>query len=91
MTDIYTHTFCGKKYQITLGQYDGLCDTFSKERELIIMTDLGTIRGLETAIHEALHACDWNKEEIMVGQTGKDIARFLWRLGYRRQDIEKQL
>ena len=80
-----THTFCGKKYQITLGSFDGLTDTFSKERELIIMADLNTLTGLETAIHEALHACDWNKNEIMVGQTGHDIARFLWRLRYRME------
>ena len=78
-----THTFCGKTYSITVGELDGLCDTFKKERELIIMAGLNKQAGLETAIHEALHACDWNKAEIMVGQTGKDIARFLWRLGYR--------
>jgi len=79
-----SHTFCGKTYQITIGDFDGLTDTFSKEREMIIMADLETRTGLETAIHEALHACDWNKTEILVGQTGKDIARFLWRLGYRK-------
>ena len=81
-----THTFCGRKYIITTDSFDGLTDTFSKEREMIIMADLTTRAGLETAIHEALHACDWNKNEIMVAQTGKDIARFLWRLGYRKQD-----
>jgi len=86
MSEIKTHTFCGKKYNITIGEFDGLCDTFSKEREMIIMADLKTRNGLETCIHEALHACDWNKEEILVAQTGKDIARFLWRLGYRLSD-----
>lgn len=79
-----THSFCGKKYNITIGNFDGLCDTFKKEQELIVMADLETRAGLETCIHESLHACDWRKEEILVAQTGKDIARFLWRLGYRK-------
>jgi hypothetical protein len=85
-----THTFCGKKYNITVGKFDGLCDTFAKEREMIIMADLNSRAGLETCIHEALHASDWNKQEILVAQTGKDIARFLWRLGYRMTDLPEK-
>ena len=52
---------------------------------MIIMADLETRAGLETLIHESLHGCDWNKNEILVEQTAYDIARFLWRLGYRKQ------
>ena len=80
---VETATMCGKKYRVTNGEFDGLCDTFSKERELINLTPKGTRKHLETWIHESLHACDWNKCEIMVEQTAKDIARLLWRLGYR--------
>ena len=82
---VKTHTFCGKRYQITFGLFDGLTDTFKREQEMIIMADLNTRNGLETVVHEALHACDWNKNEIMVEQTAYDIARLLWRLGYRRR------
>jgi hypothetical protein len=79
-----THTFCGKTYHITVEELDGLCDTFKKEYELIVMRDLNTQAGLITAIHEALHACNWHSSEVMVDQTSTDIGRFLWRLGYRK-------
>lgn len=79
-----THTFSGKKYHIIIGDLDGNCDTDSK-LWLILERDLSKKVGLETAIHEALHACVWSKSEIIVEQTARDIARFLWNLGYRRK------
>jgi hypothetical protein len=80
---VRTHTFNGRKYKITIGKMDGLCDTYNKERELVVMADLETKAGLETAIHESLHACSWPASEDTVTVTASDIARFLWRLGYR--------
>ena len=80
-----TITLCGHKYKVSEGAIDGLCDTHKKEMELINLTPPGTRNHLETWIHEALHGCDWNKNEAMVMQTGHDIARLLWALGYRRE------
>ena len=80
---IKTHTFNRRKYLIDIDRLDGMCNTYKKERELHIFCDLATQKGLETAIHEALHACKWNATEKNVEITAKDIARFLWRLGYR--------
>lgn len=77
---VKTHTFNGRKYLITLAQLDGICDTYSKEREIIILTDLNTRKGLETAIHEGLHASCWPAGEDAVLVTAKDIASFLWRI-----------
>lgn len=78
-----THTFNGVKYYIILGELDGNCDTDTKFW-IILERDLSKRIGLETAIHEALHACSWKTEEEKVEQTAKDIARFLWNLGYRK-------
>jgi len=78
-----THTFCGKKYKIELDAIDGWCDQRRLMQQVWLMRDLSTKAGLETAIHEALHACNWNASEERVTQTAYDIARFLWRLGYR--------
>lgn len=39
---------------------------------------------LSTLLHELLHAADWTKDEEWIDQTGEDLARALWRLGYRR-------
>jgi hypothetical protein len=80
-----SHTFNGRKYKVTIEALDGMCDTYNKERELVIMADLNTRCGLETAIHEALHCCHWPASEDSVTATAYDIARFLWRLGFRKQ------
>lgn len=77
-----THTFNGRKYHLMFGDLDGNCDTDTK-LWLIVEQDLTKKIGLETAIHEALHACCWAKSEEITTQTAKDIARFLWNLGYR--------
>lgn len=79
-----THTFDGIKYHIIIDELDGNCDTDTKFW-VILERDLGKRVGLETAIHEALHACDWRANEEKVTGTAKDIARFLWNLGYRRK------
>jgi len=77
-----THTFNGRKYHLIFGDLDGNADTDDKYW-LIIERDLTKKVGLETAIHEALHACNWHKSEEYVTQTASDIARFLWNVGYR--------
>jgi hypothetical protein len=83
-----THTFCGRKYDIDLcGKLDGFASQGGKNETMLIMAEGDTKKMLETIIHEALHACNWRAKEPDVLQTGKDIARLLWRLGYRKQDI----
>lgn len=39
---------------------------------------------LEVNIHEAMHALDWTKDEHYVTEHAKELARYLWRLGYRK-------
>jgi hypothetical protein len=77
-----THTFNGQKYHLIFGELDGNCDTDNKYW-LVVGRDLNKKVGLETAIHEALHACSWKTDEEKVNNTARDIARFLWNLGYR--------
>ena len=66
-------------------ELDGNCDTDDKYW-MIVERDLNKRVGLETAIHEALHACNWSASEEKVTQTARDISRLLWRIGFRRQD-----
>ena len=77
------HTFNGLKYSIVIGEFDGYCDTDLKFA-IVIERDLKKRIGMETAIHEGLHACNWNAQEEKVTKTANDIARFLWNLGYRK-------
>jgi len=80
-----TATFNGRKYHIIIGDLDGNADTDDKYW-LIIERDLKKRIGLETAVHEALHACSWRSQESTVERTARDITRFLWNLGYRHVD-----
>jgi len=41
-------------------------------------------RELEVLIHEMLHACHWDLDEEAITETSEDLARVLFRLGYRR-------
>jgi hypothetical protein len=64
------------------------------------MVDPGKVRGriirvatwqgeqdrMDTTIHEALHALLPFADEECVTKTATDLARLLWRLGYRRTD-----
>jgi hypothetical protein len=84
--NVKTHAFNGKKYDIDIcGKLDGFASQGGKNETMMIFCDLDTFTGLETLIHEALHACNWKAKEPEVLQTGKDIARFLWRVGYRKK------
>lgn len=63
---------------------DGRCDdpTTPKKRITIKKTLVGE-RRLEVLIHEMLHACYWDLDEEAIATTARDIARVLFRLGYR--------
>ena len=59
--NVKTATLNGRKYKITIDKLDGICDTYNKEREIVIMADLNTMNGLITVCHEVLHAEDWKE------------------------------
>lgn len=82
-----THTFNGIKYDIVIdSNFDGLCENPSSRPNLIVVADLKTRAGLESLIHESMHACNYMKSEEAVTQVAYDIARFLWGLGYRLEE-----
>jgi hypothetical protein len=85
--NVKTHTFCGKKYEIQFDCCDGFCEEpFPTVPSLWVnMEELSDKEQLRVLIHESLHACNWDKSEPIVHQTSKDIARFLWRVGYRKK------
>jgi len=85
---IKTATFNKVNYEIDIsGPLDGVCNSPKGSNSVLrICVPLESCKGLETAIHESLHACFWAKTEDKVEQTAKDIARFLWRLGYRLEN-----
>jgi len=84
---IQTHRFNRIRYKVYVDTLKGATDIGKHpERTLLIRTDKVSERQLlGTAVHEALHACNWDASEKKVDRTAKDLSRFLWRLGYRRK------
>lgn len=83
---VKTHVFNGRRYEIDMpGRIHGSTEQYRlNKRIMLIAVDLGTKDELETCIHESLHAENWAKAEKVVERVGREIADFLWRLGYRR-------
>jgi len=81
-----SHTFRGKRYLIETGPIDGLCIPPDGKTDCAIYLTSSIQnkrRCLETILHEALHACSFDTGEQVVTETARDIARLLWRMGWR--------
>lgn len=79
-------TLYGTKYHIDMaGQIDGCIDKINSNIPTLMLCrgDLSSRAYLETVIHEGLHACFPGIAEDRITQSGKDLARLLWGLGYR--------
>jgi len=89
---IRTHSFAGRRYRVeveerVLGYAEVPGKKGRPERlEIYVDPDLPPKRHLEIAIHEALHALIPGASEDAVLIAGKELGRWLWRLGYRRDD-----
>ena len=82
-------TLLGKRYELVFqtmpaGQL-GECDSpDSKGKQIRVDRKLRDEQLLEILLHEMLHALNWRDDESIIDESGKDLARSLWRLGYRR-------
>jgi len=88
MKKVRTHKFKLGHYVVDEmdGPLDGLCDIPDEYDTLrIFIQDGGSQRALHTAIHEALHA-EGLPAKYLDGDydVSQNVARFLWRLGWRR-------
>lgn len=67
---------------------DGYCDPpDARNKSIRVHSGLRGERELEILIHEMLHAADWSKDEEWVEEFSKDLARVLWRIGYRKHKL----
>ena len=82
-----SHTFRGERFDVTFTEdIDGLCVAQHNRRgEVLLFTERPPKVFLETALHEALHAMNWSIPEAVIKERAAELARWLWRLGYRRQ------
>lgn len=63
----------------------GTCDPpFKRNKKIKIDTSVEEDEMLDTIIHEALHACYWDLDEMAVSEAADSLAQLLWDCGYRR-------
>jgi len=87
---VRTHTFKNGKYTIEHldSKLDGLTELPEDSDTLYMMIqDGGNLNALHTAIHEAMHA-EGLPKRYLDGERDltAEVARFLWRLGWRRAE-----
>lgn len=78
----------GKRYRLRFAdlppELDGDCDNpATKGKAIRINRKLRGLEQLDTIIHELLHAAFWDLDEQAILEAGTDVAKALWRLGYR--------
>ena len=86
---IKTHTFRGQAFDVTFTEdVDGLCVKPNHPKgEVLLFTERPPKQFLESAIHEAMHAMNWSIPEDVILERAHELARWLWRLGYRREKL----
>jgi hypothetical protein len=78
----------GKRWRLrlvpNLGANRGDCDPPERPgKEIRIAAGLRGEERLEVLVHELVHAAGWHIDEAFVERFARDVARVLWRLGYR--------
>jgi len=84
----------GKRWRFRFGAtpegFTGLCDSpDTKNKTITVNPKQSQLDVLDTCCHEILHAAYWDLGEEAVEETATDLARALWRLGYRRQEDDQ--
>ena len=94
MKPVLTHTFHGRKYKIEqAARIDGVTDVPGEPDPYhMLILDGNDTKALHSALHEgweAIGRCDkcMHGYEKDVPNT-YDVARFLWRLGWRKTEME---
>jgi hypothetical protein len=86
-------TILGKRWRLLKTRmskkYYGHCDHPDAPNKTIkIHSGLSDQKELDVCLHEFLHAADWHRSEEFVDQVATDMARALWRMGWRKSESE---
>ena len=81
--------FTGGYYTLDRSDLDGSCEV-PGIREIWVRPALRGQAELTTLLHEAAHAEMPTASEETVERLGRNIGRFLWRIGYRSDDAGRQ-
>ncbi len=81
-------TILGKRYDLVfrhqMRKHLGLCDSpQGRDKKIKIDSKLSGQEKLNVLIHEVFHAGNWHCDESHTEAFATDLARILWKLGYR--------
>lgn len=86
---VFNHTLNGVEYKVIQdADMQGLTID-GVPHAIVLWHPLHTKRGLDVALHEALHGFFGKLPEAVVATAGTQISEYLWRLGYRIPDRRK--
>jgi hypothetical protein len=91
---LFDHVFMGNKYRVFETPSKpknilGVCEPpTAKNRKMEIPIGYGP-NILNVQIHEGIHACAFILDEPTVDRMSSDIARLLWRIGWRNVSVPK--
>ena len=84
-----TVTVRGRRWRLEFARLKnmrGVCDSPDmQDRRIRIAKRLEGEEQLDVTLHELLHAALWDLDEEAVDETATDLARVLWKLGWRRE------
>ena len=82
-----TYDYCRRlNVEVDGEKVDGYCDPPNcPNKAVVVDSQLEGFDELETNLHELNHGCFWDVKEEVINEVSKDIARVLWRLGYRKR------
>ena len=93
MSDIVrSHTFRGKTWRVKMrkrpakASYAQIDDPTTKQKTIWVDPKMRDFVKFRALLHESWHAVDWDLAEDAVEKNADDVARFLWRMGYRSRD-----
>lgn len=85
---VRTVTIRGRRWKVAKldkGKARGICEgPHIPDKEIDFPVHGGTRKDLDTIVHELLHGALWDLDEEAVYETAHDIAKVLWRLGWRK-------
>ncbi len=92
MAKVKTAMLGSTVFDIYVDRHDGYCtDPRTSKDPVIGVPDglpygsgRGAKKGLESLIHEVLHAMNFNRAETKIESEARQLTNLLWRLGYRR-------
>jgi hypothetical protein len=79
-------SLCFQKHLKRRQKVRGFCESpETVGKRIVVDADLDGEELLEVLLHEQLHALFWHLDEEFVAAAGVDLARNLYRLGFRRE------